>query len=69
MSEDRYRFEEIKDQIKELLEEAIDILPEELRERAESYWYSQISIALDDDHCYMGGCTCSMQDSLEAWEE
>ena len=66
---DKYRFEEIKTQIKELLEEAFELVPEHARAQAESYWYSQITVALDDDHGYLGGSMCSMQDTLEAFDE
>tara|TARA_S200000501_G_scaffold321758_1_gene317352 strand:- start:297 stop:524 length:228 start_codon:yes stop_codon:yes gene_type:complete len=66
---DKYRFEEIKEQIKELLEEAIDLVPDHARARAESYWYPHISMALDEDHGYIGGSMCSMQDTIEEWED
>ena len=66
---DKYRFEEIKMQIKELLEEAFELVPEHARASAESYWYSQIAVALDDDHGYLGGSMCSMQDTLEDFDE
>ena len=65
----KYRFEEIKMQIKELLEEAFELVPEHVRAQAESYWYSQIAVALDDDHGYLGGSMCSMQDTLEEFDE
>lgn len=65
MSNDSFRFEEIMSEMKDLLQEAIDIVPDHARARAESYWYAQISMALDEDHGYMGGCMCSMQDTLE----
>ena len=66
---DKYRFEEIIGEIKELLEEAFDLVPDHERPRAESYWYSHISMALDEDHGYMGGSMCSMQDTLEEFDE
>ena len=66
---DKHRFEEIIGEIKELLEEAFDLVPEHARARAESYWYSQITVALDDDHGYLGGSMCSMQDTLEEFDE
>ena len=69
MSNDSYRFEEIKDQIKELIHEAISLVPDHAKARAESYWYAQISMALDEDHCYIGGCMCSMQDTLEEFDD
>ena len=66
---DKYRFEEIKMQIKELLEEAFELVPEHAKSRSESYWYSQIAVALDDDHGYLGGSMCSMQDTLEEFDD
>jgi len=66
---DKYRFEEIKEQIKELLDEAFDLVPDHARARAESYWYAHISTALDEDHGYLGGSMCSMQDTLEEFDE
>lgn len=65
----KYRLEEIKVQIKELLEEAIDLVPDHARSRAEAYWYAHIAMALDEDHGYMGGCMCSMQDTIDRIEE
>ena len=67
MSSDK--FEEIKEQIKELLQEALDIVPEHATSRAESYWYPQIIKALDDDHDYLGKCMCSMQNTIEEWHD
>ena len=70
MSEDRERFEEIIGEIKELLEEAIDLVPEGIaRSRAESYWYGNMIVNVNDDHGYMGRSMCSMQDTLEEFDE
>ena len=66
---DKYRFEEIICEIKELLEEAIDLVPDHARARAESYWYAHISTSLNEDHGYLGGSMCSMQDTLEDFDE
>lgn len=66
---DKYRFEEIICEIKELLEEAIDLVPDHARARAESYWYSHISTSLNEDHGYLGGSMCSMQDTAEEFDE
>tara|TARA_Y200000002_G_scaffold382867_1_gene401764 strand:+ start:3011 stop:3238 length:228 start_codon:yes stop_codon:yes gene_type:complete len=66
---DKYLFEEIKHQIKELLEEAIRLVPDSEEARARSYWYSQIVTALDDDHEYMGSSMCSMQDTIDEWHD
>jgi len=70
MSEDKNRFEEIIGEIRELLDEALDLVPEGFaRSRAESYWYGNMIVNVTDDHGYMGGSMCSMQDTLEEFEE
>ena len=67
---DKYRFEEIIGEIKELLEEAIDLVPEGLsRARAKSYWYANMIINVTEDHEYMGSSMCSMQDTLEEFDD
>lgn len=66
----KLRFEEIKDQIKELLDEAIDLVPEGgVKERARAYWYPHIIMALDSDHEYMGGSICTMEDTANEFDE
>jgi hypothetical protein len=65
----QFRFEEILEEIKLLTDEALSLLPAGNCARAESYWYSQIVTALDNDHGYLSGCMCSMQDTLNEWEE
>jgi len=66
----RDRFEEIIGEIKELLNEAIDLVPEGFaRCRAQSYWYPHITTALDDDHEYIGGSMCTMEDTLNEFDE
>ena len=69
MNRGKYRFDEIIGEIKELVEEAIDLVPEgESRSRAEAYWYSAIITNLDDDHGFMGGSMHSMADTFEELE-
>ena len=66
MNRGKYRFEEIIGEIKELLEEAIDLVPEDTRRsRAEAQWYGTIISNLDDDHGFMGGSMHSMQDTFD----
>ena len=55
--------------IRDRLEEAIDLVPNHARARAESYWYSHIATALNEDHGYLGGSMCSMQDTAEEFDE
>ena len=66
MNRGKYRFDEIIGQIKELVEEAIELVPEgERRSRAEAYWYSAIVTNLDDNHSFIGGSMHSMADTFE----
>ena len=70
MSDNKYRFEEIIGEIKELLEEAFDLVPEgSARARAKSYWYGNMIVNVDEDHGFMGSSMCSMQDTLEEFDE
>jgi hypothetical protein len=67
---DKQRFEEIISEIKELLEEAIELVPEGyVRSRAQSYWYASMIMNVTDSHDYMGGCMVGMQDTLEEFDE
>lgn len=63
------RILEITEEIRELLQEAMDLVRSEGtdfdRERARSYWYGHIQIALGGDHGYVGGSMCSMTDTAE----
>lgn len=68
------RILEITEEIRELLQEAMDLVREEGttldRERARSYWYGHILIALGGEHGYMGRSMCSMEDTArELMEE
>jgi hypothetical protein len=66
------RIMEIAEEIRELLQEAMDLVREEgsdiARERARSYWYPHILVALGGDHGYMGGSMCSMEDTARELE-
>tara|TARA_B000000557_G_scaffold259061_1_gene254363 strand:- start:1769 stop:2077 length:309 start_codon:yes stop_codon:yes gene_type:complete len=67
---DKRRFEEIIGEIRELLDEALDLVPEGYsRSRAASYWYAHMIVNVTDDHDYMGGCMVGMQDTLEDFDE
>lgn len=68
------RILEISEEIRDLLQEAMDLVREEGtdfdRERARSYWYGHILIALGGDHGYLGSSMCSMEDTArELMEE
>ena len=67
------RIMEIAEQIRGLVQEAMDLVREEgsdiARERARSYWYPHILVALGGDHGYMGGSMCSMEDTAREMED
>lgn len=69
MNEDQQRFEEIINNIDELMEEAINIIPENMVAKAKSYWYAHIMCAVSDDHEFIGGSMHHMQDCLDEWME
>tara|TARA_B100001287_G_C22539591_1_gene461472 strand:+ start:326 stop:607 length:282 start_codon:yes stop_codon:yes gene_type:complete len=69
MNEDQQRFEEIINNIDELVEEAINIIPENMVAKAKSYWYAHILCAINDDHEFLGGSIHHMQDCLDEWIE
>lgn len=65
------RLDEIKDEMLELLEEAADIVKDSgsfERQRMKSNWYARVKIALVNEHEYVGGSMCSMEDTIEALE-
>ena len=65
------RLEEIKEEIKDLVTEAKYIVKNlanpntRIFTRATSYWYPQILIVLDNDHDYMGGSMCTMEETIQ----
>ncbi len=63
------RILEIRDEIRELLQEAMDLVREKgtdlEREQARSYWYGRIMIDLGGDHGFLGSSMCSMEDTAE----
>lgn len=70
----RQRLIEIKDEIKTLLEEAKQIIRYKSSnsitwERARSYWYAHIMMALDKEHDYLGGSMFTMEDTINELEE
>ncbi len=69
MNEDQQRFEEIINNIDELMEEAINIIPENMVAKAKSYWYAHILCAINDDHEFLGSSLHHMQDCLDEWIE
>jgi len=69
-TEDLERLIEIKDEIKELVNEARDTINSTSEaKRARAYWCAYILCALDSDHDYLGGSMVTMQDSIDALAE
>ena len=71
--EDQKRFKDIIKEIKTLTKEAMNLLPEPVYDRAESYWYTHIMTSLDKDHEIAGtsisDLACTMKDTHEEWQE
>ena len=63
------RIMDISEEMQGLLREAMDLVRSEGtdldRERARSYWYGHIQIALGGEHGYLGSSMCSMTDAAE----
>jgi len=60
------RLDEIRNQIKDLVYEARDLLRHEgiTWDRANSYWYAHILMALDKEHDYLGSSMVTMEDTI-----
>ena len=61
------RLAEIKEDMLGLLDEAKHIVrgtPD--WERAKGYWIAAIRTALDEEHEYLGGSMCTMQDTIDS---
>ena len=67
------RIMEITEEIRGLVQEAMGLVRENgsdlTRERARSYWYPHILMALGEGHGYLGGSMCSMEDTARELEE
>lgn len=64
------RLLEIKDEIKELVGEAQEIVKGTRAEvRATAYWYPHILLALDKESEYLGASMCTMQDTIDELTE
>lgn len=63
------RLVEIQAEMLELLESADFIITqlanEHVHNRANAYWIPQIKMALTNEHEYLGGSMCSMQDTID----
>jgi hypothetical protein len=63
--------EELRDQMRMLVDEAMSIIPRDSAtyERARSYWYPHILQALGGENEYMGSSMHSIQDSIDELAE
>ena len=63
------RLTEIKEQIKELMDEALSLVSDtKERTYAEGYWYAHIVKSLDSDNYYSGRSVGTMQNTVDAIE-
>lgn len=63
------KLSEIKEEIKDLLFKAKEIVRRADKfeyDRASGYWIAQIETALDKNHDWLGGCMCTMEDTINA---
>lgn len=68
-AEDHERLVEIKDEMKNMLEEAKELIRRNasdwVYQRAKSYWIGHIAQALDDESDYMGSATVTFQNTID----
>jgi hypothetical protein len=77
MEEYSERLVEIKDEIKNLIQEAQHLVNDfssqfgarHIYERARSYWIAHLLTALDKDNDYLGGSMQTMEDTIQEIEE
>lgn len=62
------RFEQIIEEVKDLIIEAYDLVPKDIKARAKAYWYGHIISNIDDDHGFLGRGGHTMQDTLDEWD-
>lgn len=65
------RMVEIKDEIKSLVNEAMELLERDtmIYNRATSYWFPHILMELDEEHNWIGGSMCSLQNTIDEMNE
>lgn len=66
------RLDEIKDELLELIEEAekivrdLDISPDRMiYHRAYAYWIPQMTMAVTNDHDWLGSCSVCLEETIE----
>ena len=66
---DADELEGIKEEIKELVYQAMDLVDSSEKPAARSYWFAHILTALDGESEFMGGSMQTMQDTIDAMRE
>ena len=59
---------DVQEQIRDLLNEAKSILrraDRSIRQRAEGYWLAQLTMALDNNHGYLGRAGATMESTID----
>lgn len=70
MTEDQRRFQEIMEEINDLNEQAMDLVPDQLHDSAYGYWFAHIQGATDSDNSsFCGGSMIDMASTLNSWQE
>ena len=71
-AEDHERLVEIKDEMKNMLEEAKELIRRNASDwvynRAKSYWIGHIAMALDEEHDFMGSDGVTFQNTIDEVE-
>ncbi len=60
------RLAEIKEEMLNLLAEALDLVRGTSEEQRANHWYATFCTALDKDHTQGGDSTCTMQETIDA---
>lgn len=67
------RLQEIKNEIKTLADEALDVVlmncPRFQWERGKSYWHPHITMALDNDNDYCGKDGATIQEAIDSIDD
>jgi|13_taG_2_1085334.scaffolds.fasta_scaffold05260_8 hypothetical protein len=68
---DKERFEDIIYEIESLLEEAVELLNEDMKlySRAKSYWYANMIVNLNHNHGFLSNSSYTMEDTLNEFIE
>ena len=71
MSENIQRFTEIMYEMRELLDESLELIPSRtVRDRAYGYWYAHVVGAIDKNESeFLGGSMVDMAQTLEEMRE